>query len=97
MPIQSIQGGGHSVFISDVTEEEYKAFWEWVDTHGWCGNVGATLFPSDVEGTAMMYFDSGFNHTWYQDIVPALEEYWGKERIIHEVEFYEKGDDTLCE
>jgi len=78
---------GESIIVKNVTKEELHQYDSWIDQTSWSGNMGYTLFPSITKGAVSLLIESGFSGTWRNDIRPALEEYWGENRIIHEVEF----------
>lgn len=91
--MDTVESVGHSVIVSDVSRQEHEQFKLWLEEQSWDIGTG-TLFPSDIEGTVMLYLCSGlgYNHTWFYDILPALGAYWGTDRLIHEVEFTEEQE-----
>lgn len=80
---------GHEIMIVDVTHTELQKYDEWLVETTWSGNMGYTCWPSDAPGCVMLVISSGFGGLWFNQILPALKEYWGEDRIIHEVEFVE--------
>ena len=76
-----------SILVKNVSEKELEEYETWINQTRWSGNMAYRLFPSKQQDRATLFIDSGFGRTWRNEILPALEEYWGEDRIIHEVKF----------
>lgn len=82
-----VQIEGYSILVKNVTKNEFEAYERWLETKSYGSNMGYNMYPSKKKDCVTLRIESGFNGTWFNDILPDLIEYWGEDRIIHEVEF----------
>ncbi len=74
----------YSILVPDVTEEELADFNNFRDT---IPPIGCLQFWSGRPDWVVLWIEKASPPSdWLTKTLPALEEYWGKDRIIHNVE-----------